>query len=127
MTKIHKAAARRHEMKKNHRWILFTALLSFVIFVPQGNALSPGHIQQDLRPCRTAVGILIAANYDIQLDLADLYDEARDLYAENRYDEVNQLLSGPCYQNPTNIELNVLLAKARTEKCARLKEMEKIP
>ncbi len=109
-------------MEKNYRRLFLTVLLTFVIFVPPGNALSQVHRQQDLHPGRTAVGMLIAANYDTQNDLADLYDEARDLYAENRYDEVIQLLLGPCYQNPTNIELNVLLAKAQTEECARMKE-----
>ena len=110
------------KMKRYNRRFLLTALLFCVIFFPHGNALSQGHSQQDLRHGETAVGILVAANYDSQIDPADLYDKARNLYAENRYDEIIRLLSGPCYPNLTNIELNILLAKAQTEKCARLKE-----
>lgn len=109
-------------MKKHYRQFLLTALLFCVIFFPHSNALSQGHSQKNLCPCKAEVKILIAANDDSQIDSADLYDEARNLYAENRYDEVIRLLSGPCYRNSTNIELNILLAKAQTEKCARLKE-----
>ena len=105
------------KMGKYYKQLCVTALLAFVIFAPNVDALS-----QDILPVSASVGVLIAANYDSEIDVEDLYNEARDLYAEKRYDDVIQLLSGPCYNNPTNIELNVLLAKAQTEKCAQLKE-----
>jgi len=66
--------------------------------------------------------IALAQNaYDPDSELSDLYAEAEELYGEKNYDEVVQLLSGPCYSNPTLFELNVLLAKAQVNKCALLK------
>jgi len=43
------------------------------------------------------------------------------LFKERKYNKVINLLLGPCYNNPTNVELNVLLAKAQLEKCVILK------
>ena len=84
------------EMGKYYKRVCVTALLAFVIFVPSADALSQDLGQQDILPGSASVGVLIAANYDAETDVEDLYNEARDLYAEKRYDDVIQLLSGPC-------------------------------
>ncbi|MBW1723286.1 MAG: hypothetical protein JRH13_15175 [Deltaproteobacteria bacterium] len=46
---------------------------------------------------------------------------AESLFKAKKYDEVIRLLSGPASREPGNFPVNILLAKAQTEKCALLK------
>ena len=55
-------------------------------------------------------------------DQSEQYVEAEALFKEKKYDDVIRILSGPASAEPTNLKLNVLLAKAQVEKCAILKE-----
>lgn len=52
---------------------------------------------------------------------ADPLTRARTLFSEEKYDEVIRLLTGPAASNPGDFPLNILLAKAQTEKCEDLK------
>ena len=65
--------------------------------------------------------VLLAVNAYTQSSQSDLYAQAEKLFKERKYNKVINLLLGPCYNNPTNVELNVLLAKAQLEKCVILK------
>lgn len=65
---------------------------------------------------------LLAANSSSPSDQSDIYAQAEELFKKKKFNEVIKLLSGPCYNDPTNYKLNVLLAKAQVEKCAILKE-----
>jgi len=62
--------------------------------------------------------ILIAATSSPQ---SDPYAQAEALFKEKKYDDVILLLAGPAYAEPTNLKINILLAKAQVEKCAILK------
>jgi len=62
--------------------------------------------------------ILIAA---ISSPQSDPYAQAEALFKEKKYDDVILLLAGPAYAEPTNLKINILLAKAQVEKCATLK------
>ena len=52
---------------------------------------------------------------------ADQYAQAESLFKDKRYDEVIRVLLEPASAEPGNFKLNILLAKAQIEKCARLK------
>ena len=67
---------------------------------------------------RSRTPLLLAADPSAQ---QDLYVRAEELYKEKKYGEVIALLYGPAYDNPSDFEINVLLAKAQLEKCAMLK------
>jgi len=62
--------------------------------------------------------IVIAATSSPQ---SDPYAQAEALFKEKKYDDVILLLAGPAYAEPTNLKINILLAKAQVEKCATLK------
>jgi len=52
---------------------------------------------------------------------SDPFKRAQALFKEKEYDDVIGLLSGPADAEPNNLKLNILLAKALTEKCFILK------
>ena len=95
--------------------------LVLTLFVPFNDALSWVKNSDGIQLSKDEVPILIAANSSSS-NQPDVYKQAEMLFKKKRYDDVITLLSGPCYNNPTNVELNVLLAKAQVEKCAILKE-----
>jgi len=59
---------------------------------------------------------------ELSADHKAIYEKAEALFEQKKYDEVIQTISGPTHVNPTNMKLNVLLAKAQLEKCIILKE-----
>ncbi|MBW2568329.1 MAG: hypothetical protein JRD93_01820 [Deltaproteobacteria bacterium] len=95
--------------------------LVLILFVPFNDALSWVKNSDGIQLSKDEVPILITANSSSS-DKPDIYEQAKTLFKEKKYDDVITLLSGSCYNNPTNVELNTLLAKAQVEKCAILKE-----
>ncbi len=107
-------------MKKLIR-IFSCFFLALMLFVPFNDALSWVKNSDGIQSSKNEAPILIAANSSSPSNQPDVYEQAETLFKEKRYDDVITLLSGPCYNNPTNVELNILLAKAQVEKCAILK------
>lgn len=52
----------------------------------------------------------------------NIYDQAYELFRQEKYDEVISSLVGYCASNPQDIKSQILLAKAYLEKCDLLKE-----
>lgn len=107
-------------MKKLIR-IFSCFFLALILFVPFNDALSWVKNLDGIQSSKNEAPILIAANSSSPSDQPDVCEQAEMLFKEKKYNDVITLLSGPCYNNPTNVELNILLAKAQVEKCAILK------
>jgi len=52
---------------------------------------------------------------------SDLYRKVNDLMSVEKYDDIIDILTTPCSEDPLNLRLNILLATAQVEKCALLK------
>ncbi len=100
-------------MKKSFFVPIASALFALILT----SAPSPGHCAEtEQSPLQsTEAPVLQPATTQAPLTRAQV------LLSEEKYDEVIRLLTGPAATNPGNFPLNILLAKAQTEKCEDLK------